>query len=141
MVDKMTNQVQKFTIKGKEYMVSPIGVGDYGKLIRYLKQLHIEEITEPLRKVGVEDKELTRIAREIIEENWEASDQKLKKYLGGYDATIYLVYLSLSKQQKITLEEIYDLISTEDIETFGEMVKFIGGGAGNSPAKKGKGKS
>lgn len=161
-IDKITNQPMEIELKGKKYKVSQITMGDYGRLLHYLKELKAKQTAKVLKETGLRPYEIVKTVREILDEDWEEAkmainpktgkpfDEKAAERftarVGGYDSTIYMIYLALKKNHKdITLDEVYDLIPPGESEAFGDVVGYIFGSkikedeeSKNSPKPKAK---
>jgi len=109
-----------FSIKGKQYELGVLTIRDLADFRQYIKGKKIELV----QKMVEDPKERVELIGKILDS---AVDET--KEMGTMDGVCFLLWKSLSKKQKITLEEVDGLIDLDNIGEVSEVLIKLGGTA------------
>jgi hypothetical protein len=118
-------------INGKQYKVSPLKLGDFGKQEAYMKSKLLSIAFKQASDIPDRDVKTIIIERALQQAN------AINIFAGGennllfdsLDAVFHLVYLSLVKcHPEITVDSVQELLSNDvDIELLNKMVMYLSG--------------
>jgi hypothetical protein len=98
-------------LKGKVYRLAKITLGDLADLEEYSKKLRREEIISNAKEFYGDN-----IPPSVFDKICKPTEEELDVYQESIKGATYLLYLSLKKHNDIELEQVADLIDSENMD-------------------------
>ncbi len=134
--DSLANAAGKgvtLTIKGKEYAISPITLGD---LASFEAHVHSNRIKIFLKSAGdLPADEKKAILMELVSQIVDQDD--VSKAMTTIDGVRFLLWKALSREcPELTLDAASELVDVENLDEISTVVQALGGGAENPPVEE-----
>ena len=116
-IDKLAGVGQKITIKGKEYILSPLTVSDYGEMSAYAKATRLKIFSMENPSLTVKQK------IEILSEH--PNEAEINGCLSDISGLIFQVWLHLRHHQALTLCEVSELIDHKNFKAIRDTIEIF----------------
>lgn len=130
-VNNLANGSLEFTLSGKVYKVKRLNIMDlFGEFEADVKKQYMDDIIELASRI-TDPKERIAFQREAIKDvpKGKTLEEAVRERMDGFEGGIKLLYLSLSKCNKINLQETRDIVmDPANQSTITNLMTFITGG-------------
>ena len=116
------------TIKNKEYKVSPLTMGDLVDFQMELRRQKLRLINDVAD--GWNADERTDLRRDVI--NTPVDVDEMQREMNSLLGFRFILWKCLSKENKITLEEVGQLVGLSEMEQLSPIIEAISGTSGSS---------
>ena len=129
-VNNISNGSVVFKLSGKDYQVKRLNLMDlFGQFEADIKKTHMDDIVSLATRI-TDSKERIEFQRQAIRDlpKGKELEEAVKEAMDSFDGGIKLLWMSLSKCNKVTIDEVRDLILDEENEaSITNIMNFITG--------------
>jgi len=115
-------------IKGKEYKVSPLTMGDLVDFQMELRRQKLRLINDV--SLGWDADERTDLRRDVI--NTPVDTEEMQREMNSLLGFRFILWKCLSKENTITLDEVGQLVGLAEMEQLSPIIEAISGTSGSS---------
>ncbi len=100
------------TIKGKQFMLSPITLGDFAALEQHVKSANVNTFVDVAKSALLTGKEVAEGIREILDSQGSSAPFQAS----SSDGTLFLLWRAINKNHSdLTLDDVGNLVGIEDM--------------------------
>ena len=131
--DSLANAAGKgvtLTIRGEEYVVSPITLGDLADFESHVRSKQIKDFLASAGELSSEERKdvLTELVSRTIDQ------EKVSAEMTTLDGVRFLLWKALSrKRPKLTINDVSKLVDVQNLDEISAVVQALGGGVENPP--------